>query len=444
MWRTTPFHRGERQGGMPDDAPPPLPGDVSRDGIQGPDAGYGPLFHRLYRVHVREPRLSAGELMSRLQADPDAAAPGELATFVKTIGDEGRMRVGDEFVVRMAGPWDGPVRVAEVTGRSFRLVTLDRHLEAGQIDFSAEDVDGGIGFAIESWARSADRVADLLYQHLRMAKEIQLHMWASFLERVAGIAGGRLSGGISIDTRRVDLAADREVVRLRDLPLNFDPARREEHVRANGWHVDHLRQPLPAEAPGAPVDGGSWATAQHLMQGYEFADPSIVRATYDPEEPLEGRNMLLELRFHGLRFHGGVRVAEVYDEEREREGRRARVWGWAYQTLEGHLEMGQMNWEVWKWLDSGEVEFRIHSYSKLAPDRNPLVRLGFRLFGRREQLAFLHSTLERMRRLTETALREGGGEPVERQAEELTARRTWSTRREHSRLASYVEDERAT
>jgi hypothetical protein len=175
------------------------------------------------------------------------------------------------------------------------------------------------------------------------------------------------------------------------------------------------------------------------MRGYEFADPSIVRATYDPDEPLEDRTMLLELRFHGLRFHGGVRVSRVYDEERTRDGRTARVWGWSYQTLEGHLEMGQMDWEVWKWPDSGEVEFRIHSYSRRAPGRNPIVRFGLWLFGRREQLAFLHSTLKRMRRLTETALQEGTGEPVRRASEELTARPSGNTSRVHSRLAEYLE-----
>ena len=41
-----------------------------------------------------------------------------------------------------------------------------------------------------------------------MAKEIQLHMWTSFLERVARMAGGRLTGGIEIHTRRLDPAAD--------------------------------------------------------------------------------------------------------------------------------------------------------------------------------------------------------------------------------------------
>jgi len=264
-------------------------------------------------------------------------------------------------------------------------------------------------------------------------------MWASYLERAAEIAGGRVTGGIAIDTRRVDLPVDRRVTQLRGLAPNFDPEHCERHTPENGWRVDDVVQPLPPEPPGPPVEGGSWEIARRLMRGYEFADPSIVRASYDPDEPLEGRIMLLELRFHGLRFHGGVRVSRVFDEERSRDGRTARVWGWSYQTLEGHLEMGQMDWEVWKWLDSGEVEFRIHSYSRGAPDRNPLVRFGFRLFGRREQVAFMQSTLERMRGLTETALQEGTGEPVRKTAEELTARASRGTSGAHDRLADYLE-----
>jgi uncharacterized protein (UPF0548 family) len=106
--------------------------------------------------------------------------------------------------------------------------------------------------------------------------------------------------------------------------------------------------------------------ARDLMLDYEFADPSIVRAVYAPDSPLEGRDMLLEVRFLGLRFRVGVRVAGVVDETSEADGRTARVWGWSYRTLQGHLEMGQMDYEVWKWLDSGDVQFRIHVVSRPA------------------------------------------------------------------------------
>ena len=112
------------------------------------------------------------------------------------------MAVGDEYVVRMPGPWDGPVRVVDRTPTSFRFVTLAGHLEAGQIRFSAEGGDL-LEFKIESWAQSGDRLSNLLYHHLRMSKEVQLHMWISVLERVAELSGGRLTGGIEIRTHRV-------------------------------------------------------------------------------------------------------------------------------------------------------------------------------------------------------------------------------------------------
>ena len=46
--------------------------------------------------------------------------------------------------------------------------------------------------------------------------------------------------------------------------------------------------------------------------------------------------------------------------------RQARVFGWNYRTLEGHFEQGQMHYEIWKWLDTGDVDFRLHAYSRSA------------------------------------------------------------------------------
>ena len=80
---------------------------------------------------------------------------------------------------------------------------LTGHLEAGQIAFRVEGEDGRLRFEIESWARSGDRLSNLLYDRMRMSKEIQLHMWISFLERVIRMSGGRRDGGLRINTRRV-------------------------------------------------------------------------------------------------------------------------------------------------------------------------------------------------------------------------------------------------
>ena len=396
------------------DAPAGLPSDVSREDVQLAEDGVGPLFHRRYQVVIRDATLSPEDLMGPLIADPNRAAPSEFARFMKTLGSEGEMEPGDEYSVRMPGPWNGPVRVLAVSPTSFRLATLEGHLEAGQIEFAVHENDGLV-FSIESWARSGDRLSKLLYQNLRMAKEVQLHMWTSFLERAVHRSGGRIPAGIDIDTWVVDepgggggSLSEPETKKLLDelheRSVNFDLEQRQDFTAANGWKIDEYHQALPAEPPGPPVPNGSWEVACRLARNYEFADPAIVRAVYDVGQQLQERTMLLEARFHGLRFRLGVRSGGVRDDTRDVDGRHVRVWGWNYRTLKGHLEMGQIDYEVWKWLDSGDVEFRISAFSRPASIPNPLVRLGFRLFGRREQVKFAHHACERMAELTAAAL----------------------------------------
>ncbi len=205
MWRTTPMHRTEESGTLDADAPPPLPGGVSHEEVQHAADGAGPLFHRRYRTRIRATDLTPTELVERVSADLDRAAPTEFATFQKVLGAERVMRVGDEYVVRMAAPWDGPVRVIDKQPDSFRLATLRDHLEAGQIEFRAREEDDVLVFEIESWARSSTRAVHVLYDKVRMAKETQLHMWTSTLEGVVRVSGGRMTRGIDIHTRRVDV-----------------------------------------------------------------------------------------------------------------------------------------------------------------------------------------------------------------------------------------------
>jgi hypothetical protein len=205
VWRTTPIHRTERDGTWPADGPPPVDAAVDVIGVQRPEDGSGPLFRRRYTARIRDAEFGARDLMQRIKADPNVVAPGRVAEFAKTRGADGDMHVGDEFVVRMPGPWDGPIRVAEVTPESFRFMTLAGHLEAGQIEWRARDDNGDLVFEIESWARGGDRLSHLMHDKLRMAKEVQLYMWTSVLARVAAYAGGQLSGGLSIETRRAEL-----------------------------------------------------------------------------------------------------------------------------------------------------------------------------------------------------------------------------------------------
>jgi hypothetical protein len=184
IWRITPIHRRE------------LDGSLEEDGA--------PLFHRTYTGEIKDARMNPAELIAHVGADPNRVVPLALARFNKTRGPEWRLERGDEFLIRMLGPWDGPVRAVDVTPTSFRFATLEGHLEAGQIEWRASERDGRLVFQIVSWARSGDRLSAIMHDRLLMAKEVQLHMWTSVVEHVARESGGRLVDGVDMETRRVD------------------------------------------------------------------------------------------------------------------------------------------------------------------------------------------------------------------------------------------------
>jgi hypothetical protein len=203
VWATTPLHRTEsRVPSSAEHSPPPLPTTVSRANVQLPADGYGPLFHRSYRVHISRPRLSPAELVEEVRRDFGRFVPKEV---VKIHADDHQKvaAVGDEFVVDMPGPWNGPVRVIAADATTLRLATLVGHLEAGVIEFRARAQDGGLLFEIESWACARSRTVHLLYDKLKLAKEIQFNMWARFCLAAAKFTGGRPTDGVQAHTVKV-------------------------------------------------------------------------------------------------------------------------------------------------------------------------------------------------------------------------------------------------
>jgi uncharacterized protein (UPF0548 family) len=208
--------------------------------------------------------------------------------------------------------------------------------------------------------------------------------------------------------RRIDDA--KALDELSGLRVNYDRAHAPDggFAAAEGhWHVDSGTTQLGREGPGPPEDGGPWANACRLVDQYEFADARILRGLYRQDSALLGRNLLLEGRFCGLRFYLGVRITGVIDEERDDgdgDGP-VRVWGWWYQTLQGHLEQGLLSYEVIKNLTTGKVTFRVAGYSRRAPIENPVIRLGFLLFGRWTQQRFYRHIQARMADLVQAAQR---------------------------------------
>jgi hypothetical protein len=202
VWRVTALHRSETPGDS-SDLPPRIPPALTDECSQLLTDGVGPMFRRRFSVRVESSNMAPEKLMGILTANLNRAAPSAAMVFHKTVGPTGTAEVSDEYRVQMPGPWDGPVRVVHRDATSLRFATLHGHLEAGQIEFRAATAGDMLCFEIEGWSRGADRWADLLYSRLRVAKEMQFNSWVHFCLKAAAISGGKVRGGVTVDTRAI-------------------------------------------------------------------------------------------------------------------------------------------------------------------------------------------------------------------------------------------------
>lgn len=180
-----------------------VPAHGATEDAQTLDDGAGAVFHRRYSITAKGAELDAAAAMAAVQRQPSLLAEDDFAPFVKVQGELGTMREGDRYVIDIAGPWKGAVEVIGLDDCSFRLTTLDTHMEAGVIDFRAVD-DGPetVSLTIESWARSRDRVMDALYDKLGLAKAIQSEMWSLACEHFVDVTGGVPAGPVEVVTER--------------------------------------------------------------------------------------------------------------------------------------------------------------------------------------------------------------------------------------------------
>jgi hypothetical protein len=201
----------------PDDAQPdtphrdprPVPAELlwGEHQLQLPSDGVGTLFHRRYSILIDQPRLGDRELMEHIKAELPALSPRILADFTKISGDPQRMQLGDEYDIKILGPWNGGVRVTEVTDTSFTFVTLEGHPEAGQITFALARPPArpdAVRFEINSWARSRDMLVSMTYEYMGVGKEVQKNVWVSFCENVAAASGGVAASEVEVITEERD------------------------------------------------------------------------------------------------------------------------------------------------------------------------------------------------------------------------------------------------
>jgi len=190
LWRAPRRERRSERARADADVPE-APADPGID-LQDEGSGVGALTHRCYRIEVPSATFSARSLIKAIELHLRELSPAGLAAFDKSSGSTARMAVGDEYDVTMLGPWNGRVRVAEVTDSSFTLVTLDGHPEAGHITFAVTDLHTRprlLTVTIDSWARARDDTVLVAYDTLSVGRRVQTEVWVTFLQRVAKLTG---------------------------------------------------------------------------------------------------------------------------------------------------------------------------------------------------------------------------------------------------------------
>lgn len=212
------------------------------------------------------------------------------------------------------------------------------------------------------------------------------------------------------ETKAIDEGLRARLREIEALESSIDLTKRDEYLTAKGWNVDAREIALPNESPGPPEPDGSFAAAVDILKAYSFTPQRLITGRFDPATPLEKRSMLLSARFLWIRLELGVRINRVLDLTREGRTGTEQVWGYSYHTLAGHLERGEITFEVVKVFETGAMAFRIHSFSQTGHIPSWFYRLGFRIVGRYLQKRFAEQSLENMQ--AQVVARVGGREPV--------------------------------
>ncbi|MBF9223181.1 DUF1990 family protein [Hymenobacter sp. BT662] len=141
--------------------------------------------------------------MAQVQADVPRFAPEALADFKRKDGAADGLQVGTEFEISILGPWNGCVRVTEVSATHFEFITLEGHPEAGRIRFETHYLDERpdvLRFEIRSRARSRDGLVAFAYNTIGVGKRVQEETWKEFCRRVAAASGGQALGDVVVET----------------------------------------------------------------------------------------------------------------------------------------------------------------------------------------------------------------------------------------------------
>lgn len=163
----------------------PLPAAESRASSGGQtEPGVGPLTHHLYSATTHRPKLAPEQLLAIIAANPNVIAPTEVLRFERRSGSSSSLQEDDELLIRMAGPWNGPMRVTERGEDRLRLAAMPGHPQQGQIELRVRshhaDRDD-ILIELQTRERAAGLGFYLLWR-VGLIQRMQSYTWAEMLQ----------------------------------------------------------------------------------------------------------------------------------------------------------------------------------------------------------------------------------------------------------------------
>lgn len=154
-----------------------------------PEEGVGALEHKRFRAVIHGSRFSAPALMmlfrervTELMPLEFAAEPGSPKRIEKGITLTGHLPMRGNFQVR--------IEVAEPNRVVF--ATVEGHPLAGIVEFTTQEADGGVQFAIDVYVRASNLV-DLVAART-LGAPAQSANWRTVVQRVIDASGGTSDG----------------------------------------------------------------------------------------------------------------------------------------------------------------------------------------------------------------------------------------------------------
>lgn len=173
---------------------------------QAPEEGVGRMSHKRYWADIEKGRYSAPELITMIRSKATELMPVEFEAEPDTPQ---QLDLGATLTAALPMRGNVQVRVEAVETDRIVLATLKGHPLAGFLQFSAEEIEDGVRFAVDTFTRAANRIDQLAMKTI--GASLQDSNWENLVTKVIEASGGAAAEGVQTSSDELSDAAAGEV-----------------------------------------------------------------------------------------------------------------------------------------------------------------------------------------------------------------------------------------